>query len=326
LLTSWDYTRNKDGQVIGFSCALEDVTEKNRLTDELAEYQKAVEAAGDLIAIVGCDFRYKMANKTYLNYYAKGKEEVIGHSVEDVLGGALFNNSLKGYLERCFLGEKIHFERTVDDFEKGLRHLDVTYYPRKTEHGKSEALVVIKDITERKQREQILAARLHLTEQGSVDELLRTLLDTVEALTESKVSCLHFFEAETQVLTLKMWSTNTSKQQDDTADADASCPLEESETWAEAIEKRQPLVHCDTSGHSRCRWLPVSFSGICSLLVPIMQGEKIVSLLVLGKQGSYDQASIKLVSELADLAWDIIARKQAEESLHAKEDLLRKSQ
>ena len=113
LLTSWDYTRNKDGQVIGFSCALEDVTEKNRLTDELAEYQKAVEAAGDLIAIVGCDFRYKMANKTYLNYYAKGKEEVIGHSVEDVLGGALFNNSLKGYLERCLLDEKILFARTV---------------------------------------------------------------------------------------------------------------------------------------------------------------------------------------------------------------------
>jgi PAS domain S-box-containing protein len=55
-----------------------DVTERKRTEDRLREYERVVEGLEEMITVVDCDYRYAIANRTYLNYRGLKKEQVVG--------------------------------------------------------------------------------------------------------------------------------------------------------------------------------------------------------------------------------------------------------
>ncbi len=122
----------------------------------LQEYHEAIEAAQDRVAVIDRDYRYRLANASFLEQRDMSREQVIGEHVRDVLGEDVFKN-VKPFIDRCFQGEFINYEMKMEYPDKGERYVHVYYYP--VEDDKAEVYRVVavsSDITERKLAEQEL--------------------------------------------------------------------------------------------------------------------------------------------------------------------------
>ena len=166
-------------------------------------------------------------------------------------------------------------------------------------------LGVILDITDQKRAEQLLQARLRLSEfalDHSLRNLLQKTLDEAEALTGSQIGFFYFVIPDQTTLTLQVWSTQADGQFDDAGG------------WIECIRERRPIIHNDHDTQILKR----------ELVVPVFQDDRIVAVLGVGnKPGEYDETDVEMASQLANMAWDIVMRKQAEEALRRSEKRFR---
>ncbi len=197
--------------------------------------------------------------------------------------------------------------------------------------GKPASLNFITDITKRQKNEELLRARLRLSEAAAahdLKELLQKLIDEAELLTGSSIGLFHFFNDDQQTLSLQAWSTATA----------AICtgnnkrthyPLAEAGVWTDCIRQGQAIIHNDYPALPHRKGMPANHIPLVrELAVPVFRDKKIVAIMAVGnKESDYDQEDIDLVTALANLAWDIVLRKRAEDalrdSLAEKEVLLR---
>jgi PAS domain S-box-containing protein len=125
-----------------------------QLEDETRTYKAAVEASNDLIIVVDKQYRYLIANETYLKYHHVERHQIIGRQISSVVGQPLFDAELKHRYDRCFAGETQSFENTYRYPTLGTRHTFATWLPVRDEVQQViGAVVIIHDITERKQME-----------------------------------------------------------------------------------------------------------------------------------------------------------------------------
>ncbi len=120
-------------------------------------YKYIVDVSPDFITLISPDYRYKVANSAYCETIGKTPDQIIGKYVEDIWGGEKFNSIIKGYLDRCFGGEEIHY---IDEFTFGLdiKYLHVSYYPyRNDKNNITHVLVLSHDITKLGKMETKLA-------------------------------------------------------------------------------------------------------------------------------------------------------------------------
>lgn len=114
-------------------------------------------AGEDLTAFLGLDYVYRFVNGTYLDYWQKSADEVVGKQVADIFGQAVFENRLKPILDRCAQGETIAFESQIDYPRKGARHVAVSCSPARNRNATIIGIVVrIHDIDHLKRTEQSL--------------------------------------------------------------------------------------------------------------------------------------------------------------------------
>jgi PAS domain S-box-containing protein len=153
--------------------SIRDITEQKQAEDILREYQMAIEATDDLIAVVDRNYKYRMVNDAFLKKRGMLREHVIGKSVEQLLGREAFE-SVRPKMDMCFRGEPVNYEIQYPYPSVGTRDLDVKYYPLKNDVGIVERLVsVITDITERKQVEMQL---------NKLSKTLKALSDSSQAI------------------------------------------------------------------------------------------------------------------------------------------------
>lgn len=125
-----------------------DITERKRAEAELLEYQKAVESSEDLITAVNREYVYTLANDTFLRYHGLNRDQVIGQTVDKVMGENIFKNLIKPNADRCFEGKAVDYEMPYCFSEFGERNLLVSYYPLKGDTEKVSGIVVVtRDIT-----------------------------------------------------------------------------------------------------------------------------------------------------------------------------------
>ena len=148
--------RDADGQVAGVIETLQDISDRRRTEERLLEYERVVEGLEEMIVVVDREYRYVIANRAFLNYRNKESEQVLGHSVPEVLGEDFFRTNIKEKMDECFQGKIVQYELSYNDPKRGRRDLFASYFPIGGPCGVDRIAIVLRDITERKQAEEAL--------------------------------------------------------------------------------------------------------------------------------------------------------------------------
>ena len=187
------------------------------------------------------------------------------------------------------------------------------------------------EVEVRTRRERVDRARLRILERApsaTLRELLTATLDLAEELTGSQIGFFHFIDDDQTNLWLQAWSTSTVAKMCTAEGAGQHYPLSKAGVWADCVRTGQPVVHNDYASLPGRQGLPPGHATVVrELSVPVSRAGRICAVLGVGnKPTDYDDRDVEDVTALADLAWDIAARKRAEESLRASEEHLRVQQ
>jgi len=148
-----------------------DIRERKRVEERLREYEKAVEGSEEMIVVVDREYRYVLANRAFLNHRSLRREQVIGHSVPEILNQGVFETVVKEKLDECFQGKVVTYELKYKYPKLGERDVSISYFPIEGPHGVERAVCVLQDITERK-RAQAALAKLAAIVESSDDAIL----------------------------------------------------------------------------------------------------------------------------------------------------------
>lgn len=123
--------------------------DKISLEDELEKYKKIVSTSGDFLSLVDVNYVYQAVNDTYLKYFNKKREEVVGHSAAELFGEEIFNEKIKPLTDRAISGEAFTIEFWMD-FPRGRKYLETKYFPYKKNGEVIYFVVAARDSTDRK--------------------------------------------------------------------------------------------------------------------------------------------------------------------------------
>jgi diguanylate cyclase (GGDEF)-like protein/PAS domain S-box-containing protein len=151
--------RSPDGSAHHFSSILRDITAQKMAERQLRESERRLRAITDsvpaLIAEIGTDYVYHFANRTYEEWLGIPRGDILGRTVEQVLGRQLFA-VIGPYHERAFKGERVDYVREARHADAS-RWLHITLVPRLDEGGQPDGCYAIGfDITENRKVEAAL--------------------------------------------------------------------------------------------------------------------------------------------------------------------------
>jgi len=110
------------------------------------QYERIVHASRDFITLIDREYRYVFVNESYAVELGRPATEIIGRTVSEVWGDAVFLSRLKTRLDRCFQGQTTS---DVDRFRFGrsFKYIHVTYYPYQDGDAITHAMVFSHDIS-----------------------------------------------------------------------------------------------------------------------------------------------------------------------------------
>lgn len=118
-------------------------------------YRKAMTDSGDLIAVMDERYAYLFVSKAFMHYLGLRKANIMGHAAPEILGEELFKKELKPYIDKSLLGRRTTFQMSLHTSRLDDRFFHLICYPV-VEKGVRAVVVVARDITRLKRREQAL--------------------------------------------------------------------------------------------------------------------------------------------------------------------------
>ena len=155
-----------------------DIRERKRVEARLEEYERVVEGLEEMIVVVDREYRYVLANRSYLNYQGMEREQVVGHSAKEILGEHMFETVVRAKLDECLRGKVVTDEMSHGYPKLGERDLSISYFPIEDLNGVDRVACVMQDITERKQAEAA-QSRLAAIVESSDDAIISKDLNGV---------------------------------------------------------------------------------------------------------------------------------------------------
>ena len=196
------------------------------------------------------------------------------------------------------------------------------------------ALVIGRDITatvameEKLKREADLhAERLALVEYSfshTLQEILQKTIDLVCGFTESPIGFFHFITEHSdgsQRIDLMAWSTATLERYCKITELSAHYPFPQAGVWADCARLKRPVIHNDCSKVLGKKGYPPGHPDILrELTVPIIRSGTCIAILGVGNKTSpYTEEDLEITARFADLAWEIVQRKNTELDLQRSE-------
>jgi PAS domain S-box-containing protein len=182
------------------------------------------------------------------------------------------------------------------------------------------------DISVLKRHEEVHLSRLHLMDfaaSHTLDELLVETLDELEVLTGSTIGFYHFVDPDLRHITLKAWSTRTSREFCTVEGQGSHYPVERAGVWGDAVREGKPVIHNDYASLPHRKGMPEGHAKVVrELVVPVLRGGRVVAVLGVGnKARAYGDSDVETVSVFADLVWDIADRMRIDERRREAERL-----
>ena len=158
--------------------------EKARAREALRRYEQIISSTADLMAFVDGDHVYQAVNDAYVKAYATERHAIVGRTMIEIHGRAIFEGMMQESLTRCLAGEETHYQAWFDFPQSGRRFMDVAYYPYRDEDGAdSGAVVSWRDLTETHTLSEKLTyqathdALTGLVNRGEFEQRLRRLIE-----------------------------------------------------------------------------------------------------------------------------------------------------
>lgn len=316
-----------DNAIGGIVIFTEDITDRKLAADALRRANRynrgLLEASLDPLVVIDPEGLIKDVNAA--------TEDATGYPRADLLGtdfARYFSNP-----ERARAGYRQVFEQgQMRDYDLELIHRDGRATPvlfnasvsRDQDGAGEQVFAAARDVSHLKRLTDMLGARLRLidgAETRSMDEVLRASVDEVTALTGSLIGFYHFLEPDQETLVLQTWSTRTVRDFCQAEGAGLHYPLAEAGVWADCVRQRRAIIQNDYAALPERRGLPPGHAKVIrELVAPVFRNERIVAILGVGnKPRDYEENDLNIVSTFADLAWEIVERKRAQDALRESE-------
>jgi len=313
-----------------FSCSFaKDITRRKRAEEELRQAKLIVESSPAVL------FRWQAAEGWPVEMVSANVTQ-FGYTPQELLSGAVSFTSIIYHEDLTRVSSEVadFTGKGEDQFQQEYRIVtkegdvrwidDRTVVERDAGGNVTHYQGIVIDITDRKRTECVIAARMRLLQfsaSHTLDELLEATLNEVEELTGSCIGFYHYLEPDQQTLRLQNWSTRTKKEHCAALGKGLHYNVSEAGVWIDCIRERRPVIHNDYAALPHRKGLPQGHPPVIrELVVPVFSGENIVAILGVGnKQRDYTTHDVEMISLLAELAWEIVERKRAEEALKISE-------
>ena len=255
------------------------------------------------------------ANNAAIAFYGWTIHEIRKLRIQDI--NTLSHEEVSTAIEQTNSGEKNYFEFRHRRADGSIR--DIEAYSRTiVTDGRSSLYTIIHDVTERKHYEittELHIALLQMVGNRLIEELLQLALDKAELLTESSIGFFHFVSDDERSLSLQAWSTNTKKNMCTALGEGLHYALDSAGVWADAARLHKAVIHNDYAALKDRKGMPEGHAEVKrEIVVPVLRGNKVVAILGVGNKGTqYDEHDVRWVGIVADIAWDIVAKKIGED-------------
>ena len=150
----------REGAVEGVFALVEEITDRKRADQALREREAQIRLIADnvpgMIAYADAGYRFRYANRQFVDFYAGKDATVEGRHMAEVLGAANFASFRPG-VERALAGETVSYDVTRRRHDGRLRHVDVTLVPHRENGGAVLGVYTfVLDVTGSRQAEEEL--------------------------------------------------------------------------------------------------------------------------------------------------------------------------
>lgn len=179
--------RGIDDQLIGYVGTITDISEqqaalrdRKQVEEALRQYERIVSATPDGVALVNRDYTFRLINQTYLLLHEKCYDEIIGHTLGELLGEDVFAGTIKPLMDRSLAGETIRYEAWFNYARAGRRFVGVTYAPYIEIDGTISGVVInTRDLSQLKQAEEKIFEQAMLIDVATDAIFVRGLDSTI---------------------------------------------------------------------------------------------------------------------------------------------------
>ncbi|MDX9845654.1 MAG: PAS domain S-box protein [Tenuifilaceae bacterium] len=325
--------RNERGKIVYYEGIVEDITSRKKAVDALRASEERISSIFRVAPIgIGVVVNRVIieVNQTICDITGYAKDELLGQSAQ-ILYPSKEEYEYVGKEKYRQIAERgTGTVETIWQRKDGsLINVLLSSTPIVQDDLKKGVTFTALDITQRKQTERLMKGRLKLLEFAdthSLPELLKETLAVAEDLTGSQIGFYSFIDEANGQIMFNYWSQRTEMEFCKvTEKADTHYPIEKAGVWVECIKKRKPIIHNDYQSLPNRKDFPSGHATLFrELTVPVFRNKSIVAVLAIGNKATdYTKNDIDIITQLADMAWDIAERKMAEEALKASEGKFR---